>query len=187
MALTERTTRRWTIDDYHRAIEAGVFSSDGRLELIDGAILVMGPQLGPHATGSSLVVEALRGVFGHGWVIREQKPLSLGQLSEPEPDVAVVRGAIRDYVQGHPTRAELVVEIADSSLHLDRTEKGEVYARAGIPDYWILILSRRCLEVRRDPDTDTGVYQELHTYGEDAVVSPLAALDASIVVRDLLP
>jgi Uma2 family endonuclease len=187
MALTERITRRWTIDDYHRAIEAGVFGPEERLELIDGQIIVKSPQLGPHASGCSLVVEALRAVFGTGWLIREQKPLTLGQDSEPEPDVAVVRGAIRDFVQGHPTSAALVVEVADTTLRLDRRDKAALYARAGIAEYWILNLPNRRLEVRRDPDPATGEYRQLSTYHEDAVVAPLAAPGAAIAVRDLLP
>lgn len=187
MAVTDRVTRRWTIDDYHRAIEAGVFGPEERLELLNGEIVVMSPQLGPHASGSSLVVEALRAAFGPGWVIREQKPLSLGQVSEPEPDVAAVRGAIRDFVREHPRSAGLVVEVADTSVRLDRTDKAEIYARAGIPEYWILNLPGRCLEVRRDPDPAQGEYRQLTTHGEDGAVSPLAAPDASIAVRDLLP
>jgi Uma2 family endonuclease len=187
MAVTDRATRRWTIDDYHRAIEAGVFHPSERLELINGEIRVMSPQLGPHASGSSLVVEALRAVFGTGWVIREQKPLSLGQISEPEPDVAVVRGAIRDFVDGHPRSAALVVEVADSSVHFDRTDKAEIYARAGIADYWIVNIPGRCLEVRRDPDPGAAEYRQLATYAETDAVSPLAAPDAMVPVRDLLP
>jgi Uma2 family endonuclease len=187
MALTERTTRRWTIDDYHRAIEAGVFGPDERLELIDGEIIVMSPQLGPHATGVGLVDDALRPVFGTGWVVRVQLPLTLEPGSEPEPDVAVVRGVRRDFSQGHPTTAELLVEVADTTLRLDRTDKAELYARAGIPDYWILNLPGRRLEVRRDPDPATGEYRQLSTCDEESIVSPLAAPDASIAVRDLLP
>jgi Uma2 family endonuclease len=187
VALTERTTRRWTVADYHRAAEAGVFSAEERLELIEGEIYVMSPQLGPHATGCSLVEEALRDAFGSGWVVRAQKPLSLGQVSEPEPDVAVVRGAIRDFAREHPTTAVLVVEVADTTLRFDRGDKAELYARAGILDYWIVNLSVRRLEIRRDPDPATGEYRQLSTHGEDATVSPLAAPQASIAVRNLLP
>jgi Uma2 family endonuclease len=187
MALTVPTRRRWTVADYHRATEAGVFGPEERLELIGGEIIVMSPQLGPHATATTITQLKLQAIFSEGWVVRIQLPLTLGEESEPEPDLAVVRGRPEDFWEDHPTTAELVVEVADTTLRFDRRDKAMQYARAGISDYWILNLPGRRLEVRRDPDPATGEYRQVSTHGADADVSPLAAPHASIRVGDVLP
>jgi Uma2 family endonuclease len=187
MALTGSVKKRWTVEEYHRAAEAGVFRPGERLELIKGEIIVMSPQLGPHATAATKAQLRLQAIFAEGWVVRMQLPLTVGDDGEPEPDLAVVRGTPDDFWEGHPRSAELVIEVADTTLRLDRGDKAEQYARAGIPDYWILNLRGRRLEIRRDPDPVTGAYREVSTYGEEAIVSPLAAPHASVAVRDLLP
>lgn len=125
----------WSRAAYDRAIEAGVFDPDARLELVEGAILAMGPQGSRHFTGIELVVDALRGTFGAGYRVRTQGPLATGEDSEPEPDVAVVAGDVRAYRDAHPTTAVLVVEVSDHSFHRDRTVKQRLYARCGIPEY----------------------------------------------------
>ena len=175
---------RWSRAEYDRAIEAGVFGPDARLELIEGAILAMGPQGSRHFTGIELVVDALRTAFGDGYRVRIQGPLATGEDSEPEPDVAVVAGGARAYRDAHPTTALLVVEVSDTSLHTDRTVKQRLYARCGIPEYWILALPDRCLEVYRDPGAD-GYRSVIHRAGES--VAPLAHPDAAIAVASLLP
>jgi Uma2 family endonuclease len=108
--------RSWTRTEYERAITAGVFHEDERLELIAGHLIVGEPQNSPHATAVELAVDALRTAFGTGWRVRMQLPLALGEDAEPEPDVAVVRGAPRDFRDAHPSHAALVVEVADASL-----------------------------------------------------------------------
>ena len=120
---------RWSRAEYDRAVEAGVFGPDARLELIEGAILAMGPQGSEHFTGIELVVDALRAAFGAGYRVRTQGPLAAGEDSEPEPDVAVVAGDARSYRDAHPSSALLVVEVSDHSLHRDRTVKQRLYAR----------------------------------------------------------
>jgi Uma2 family endonuclease len=187
MSVAEPALRRWTVAEYYQAAEAGVFHPEERLELIEGEIFRMSPQDSPHATACDLTEDALRGVFGRGYRVRTQKPLSLGADSVPEPDLAVVRGGVRDYAKAHPTTAELVVEVADSSLGYDRNRKAPLYARAGVPDYWILNLSERVLEIYRDPDPANGQYRQITRLGEDESISPLAAPTASILVRELLP
>lgn len=176
---------RWSRAEYDRAIEAGVFGPDARLELIEGAILAMGPQGSEHFTGIELVVDALRGAFGAGHRVRTQGPLAAGEDSEPEPDVAVVAGDARSYRDAHPTSALLVVEVSDHSLHRDRTVKQRLYARCGIPEYWILALPERRLEIYRDPTADGYRSVSIHWAGE--AVAPLDRPDAAIVVDALLP
>lgn len=95
-----------------------------------------------------------RAVLGPGWLVRSQGPIALDDDSEPEPDVAVTRGSRRDYSRRHPSRPALVVEVAESSLSVDREYKGSLYARAGLDDYWILNLVDRVLEVYRAPVAD---------------------------------
>ena len=139
-----------------------------------------------------LATDALRGAFGASAFVQTQSPIDLGELSEPEPDIAVIRGDARDYSQAHPRTALLIVEVAESSLDYDRTEKASLYAAAGIPDYWVLNLRDRRLEVRRDPVPDE---TQLYGYRYESVtvlnagdfVSPLAAPGASIAIVDLLP
>jgi Uma2 family endonuclease len=178
--------RRWTSEEYHRAADAGIFGPEERLELIDGEIYTMSPHRGPHATGVTLAQTALLDVFRAGWVVRVQLPLALGEPTEPEPDVAVVTGKPRDYRDRHPATAVLVVEVADTSLAFDRSTKQPVYAGAGIPEYWIVNLIDRVLEVYRDPDPSAEAYRSVARYAEDEAVSPLAAPGASVAVADLL-
>src|SRR5919198_1146345 len=115
--------RLWTREEYLKMVEAGVFKPGERVELIEGRNVAMSPQNSPHFTAVSLVEEALRTLFGAGYVVRVQGPLDLSPTSQPEPDIAVVRGTIRDYAGAHPTTALLVVEVSDSTLAFDRGEK----------------------------------------------------------------
>ncbi len=192
-ALAEVPRRRWTRSEYHRAARLGLFRPDERLELIGGEVVQkMSPQQTPHATSVQLAEEALRLAFPHGHRVRVQLPLALGEHDEPEPDVAVVLGSIRDYEDEHPTSAMLVVEVADSSLRTDRGPKAGLYAAAGIGDYWIVNLVERVLEVHRDavPMADRPFghgYRSVTRHDESASMAPLAAPATPIRVEDLLP
>ena len=137
--------------EYDRAVEAGAFKPNAKLELIDGELNAMTPEAVSHTIGIDLVAHGLQRVFGPGFYVRIQHPLAVDDYSEPEPDVAVVRGAIRDYDKSHPTSAVLVVEVSNEPLRYDRTVKQRLYARCGIPEYWILALPESRLEVYRDP------------------------------------
>jgi Uma2 family endonuclease len=187
MSIAEPALRRWTVAEYFRAAEAGVFDPEERLELIEGEIFRMSPQDSPHTTALDLTEDVLREIFRSGYRVRTQKPLAIAADSVPEPDIAVVRGSVRDYAKAHPTTAVLVVEVADSTVWYDRNRKAPLYARAGIPEYWILNLRERALEVHRNPDQLSGKYQEITRCQEEGAISPLAAPTASISIRDLLP
>jgi Uma2 family endonuclease len=118
--------------------------------------------------------------------------VALDDDSEPEPDISVVLGSFRDYPRDHPGRAVLIVEIADSSLSLDRALKGSLYARARVPDYWIVNIVERALEVHRDPVADAAAryewrYTTVATLRAGDTITPLAAPDSPISVADLIP
>lgn len=186
------TDRHWTRQEYYRLVELGVLSEDDHVELVGGRIVEMAPQNEPHATSISLSARVIETAFGQSCYARQQQPLSLPGDSEPEPDIAVVTGRPRDYLQSHPTSALLVIEVADTTLYFDRTQKAGLYASAGILDYWLLDVKGRVLEVRRnplsDPDHPFGFrYGDLKTYLPGDIVTPLAAEGKTIKVSDLLP
>ena len=178
-------SHRWSRAEYDRAAVAGVFGPGARLELIDGEILDMTPQGSRHATAFSLVANAVQAAFGPGYYVRMQLPLALADDSEPEPDVAVVEGDVRDYRDTHPRSALLIVEVSDDSLRRDRTVKQRLYARCGVPEYWILSLADAHLEVYRDPAEDGYRTVVVRRAGETVV--PLSRPTATIGVGDLLP
>jgi Uma2 family endonuclease len=185
-------TKRWTRLEYDRLIEKGVFGTEDRIELLGGALVVREPQGSPHAMGIRMAEEALRRVFAAGWDVRGQLPVALDDDSEPEPDISVVPGSFRDYRHGHPPRAVLIVEVAESSLSLDRALKGSLYARARVPEYWIVNLVDRALEVHRDPMADAAArygwwYTTVASLRVGETVTPLSAPDSPISVGELIP
>lgn len=192
MPAPEFRERRWTRVEYDRLIDAGVFQPGEAVELLGGLLVIAEPPGDAHFTAIRLAEDALRAAFGPGWEVRAQGPIALDAESEPEPDVAVVPGTARDYRDGHPTHAVLVVEVAESSLRSDREDKGGLYARAGIADYWIVNLVDRVVEVHREPGPEPAApfgwrYQSVTTVGPEGSVAPLAAHRSPIPVADLLP
>jgi Uma2 family endonuclease len=192
MATHTLPTRPWTRKEYDRLVHLGILHEDEPVELIGGQMIVAEPKGSPHMTALGLTADALRIAFGAGWVVREQAPIALDDESEPEPDIIVVAGHQRDYRREHPSRPALVVEIADSSLAFDRHHKGSVYARAGLPDYWIVNLRRRVLAVYRNPVAHDRArygwkYADVRVLRTGAAIAPLAAPTASITLADLLP
>jgi Uma2 family endonuclease len=173
-------------------IEVGVFHPGEPVELLGGELIVSEPQGTAHYTAVGLVEDALRAALGTGWLVRAQGPIALDDESEPEPDVAVAPGERRDYRREHPSRPVLVVEVSESSLQIDREQKGSLYARAQLQDYWVLNLVDRVLEVYRHPTPDTSApfgwrYAAPLIVGPGSFVTPLAVPDARVAVSDLLP
>ena len=185
------TVRRWTRAEYDRLVDLGVLRGDP-VELIGGQLVVAEPQGSYHATAIGAADDALRAALPPGWVVRAQMPVALDDESEPEPDLAVVPGARADYRAGHPARPVLVIEVADSSLAFDRADKGSLYARGGVGDYWIVNLVDRVLEVYRAPGPDPGApygwrYRTVAELEPGATIAPLALPAARLAVADLLP
>jgi Uma2 family endonuclease len=162
--------------------DLGVFEGR-RAMLIGGIILEEGPMNPPHALTLEVVVETLRTSFGSGWRFRSQLPLVLGQNLDPVPDLAVLAGTPRGS-SGHPTMADLVVEVADTSLNFDTNEKRLLYAMAGIREYWVVDINGRRLLVYRDPQG--GDYTKQQTLGPADAVAPLVLPGATVRVADLL-
>lgn len=176
--------RIWTKKEYYKLIDIGFFNGK-RAELIEGEIIEMSPMKTPHAVTIGLVESVLREVFGKSFVVRGQLPIDFNEINEPEPDVAVVKGNIRDYLESHPKTGELIVEISASTLNYDRNVKGKLYAQNGIQDYWIIDLKKRRIEVYRSPKFDK--FQESTFFYENDEISPLAKPAAKIKVSELLP
>jgi Uma2 family endonuclease len=187
MTLAEPQIRRWTTNEYHRLAEGGWFQ-DQRVQLIEGEILQMAPPGHSHVKAIQRVHDALKAAFGPRHWIRIQSPLrSLGD-SEPEPDLAVAEHGMDAY-QDHPTTALLVVEVADSSLRLDRRKAG-LYAASGIAEYWIVNLIDRRVQVFRQPGPDAA--REFgHRYavefeaGGTETIAPVAKPAFAIAVEDV--
>lgn len=185
------TPRLWSRKQFESLHGQGFFEGR-RAFLLRGVILEEGTMDPPHATGVTLVHQWLSRVAAAGQYPRTQLPLDLGADTEPLPDVALVRGSARDYTVDHPTAAHtlLVVEVADSSQHFDLTTKAELYAEAGIVEYWVLDVLNKRLTVLTSPTTlPPGGYAYLSTatYQPTDSVAPLAAPTSPVLVSDLLP
>lgn len=178
------TVASTTREEYERMAAAGVFQ-DRRVELLDGVVYEMTPQLSPHAATVMQAHEVLRAILPPGFSIRSQMPLALGGKSMPEPDLAIVPGGPRDYYAAHPSGALLIVEVADTSSVRDRKRKGPIYAKAGIQDYWIINLGRDIVEVYRDPAD--GTYKTRLILRRGDRIMPLGFPEATITIDDLLP
>ncbi len=147
------TPKRFTIDEYHRLIELGFLKEGDRIELIRGELIQMVAKGMPHTVCSSILCRQLDRLLGDRAVIRRQDPITLPNQSEPEPDVVIARGRDEDYLAHHPYPEDilLVVEISDSTLIYDQTKKLELYAEAGIYNYWVVNLNAYQLEHYSQP------------------------------------
>ena len=161
-------------------IEAGILGEDEHVELLEGEIVQMSPQEPPHARATRLFNRSL----GDQYIVRPQLPLTLRD-SEPEPDLAIVRAADEASARRHPEGALLVVEVANSSVRCDLNVKARVYARARIPEYWLVVVRKRLVEVLRDPDPKTGVYRTHFTASLKDTVTPQKVRRVKLEVRSL--
>ena len=182
----------WTVADFERLFDAGFFAPDARLELIEGEIFETMTQRTPHSVAVMLSQDVFTRIFSKDFRVRVQLPMVLGESSKPEPDLAVVEGAPRDYLESHPSTAILAVEISDTTLVTDQTTKSSLYARAGIEEYWIVNLVERTLEVRRQPSARADAlfgwdYRSMQILLPGESVAPLRAPSVSVGVDELLP
>ena len=182
---------RWTVEAYRKLGETGLFH-DVKTILIGGEVFTMVLPKPPHDVALNLADAYLRAACPAGHYVRNQQGLDVGTHNDPGPDLAVVPGSIRDHLTRTPTTAVLVVEVSHTTLFMDTTTKAELYATAGVPDYWVLDLENRRLIVYRDPEPlpaglGATAYRTRVTHGPDDTVAPLAAPAAAVRVADLLP
>jgi Uma2 family endonuclease len=183
IAMTLAITQ-WSIEDYHRMIDAGVL--EGRqVELLNGKIVDMPPEGTPHAHLSDEAADYLRELLRGRAKIREAKPITLSDNSEPQPDIAIVQPLGDEYFEHHPYPENIfwLIEFSDSSLSKDLETKSKIYAAAGINEYWVINLKQRKLIIFRSP-TDEG-YEFKQTLNEGAI-APFAFQDVQISVQRLL-
>lgn len=184
--MSVRVHHRFTVDEYYRMAEVGLIPRGARVELLDGQIVDMMP-IGPFHSG---VVNRLNALFLRinpgGWMVVPQNPVQLSANSEPQPDLMLVKSRPDFYTRSHPCPDDvfLVIEVSDSSLDFDRSEKLPIYGKAGIAELWIVNLQDRQIEVYRDPHF-TG-YGTTTIFREGDHAAPAAFPDAQISVADLL-
>lgn len=183
---------RVSVEQYHAMIESGALDEDAQIELLEGWLVEKMSKSPAHTLSTNLVLNYLREIVPSDWMIRSQEPITLSD-SEPEPDVCVIKGQPRQFAITHPDAkaVSLVVEVADSSLGRDRGSKKRVYAKSGIPVYWIVNLVDRWVEVYTDPlpTAQEPEYRTHCTYGIDEQLPvTIDGVESGLVyIRDLLP
>ena len=178
-------TAKFTLDDYHRMIDAGILAHRP-VELLNGDIIEMAPEGEPHAYTNTEARDYLIALLGESAKIRDAKPISIpSSNSEPEPDLAIVRPLGRAYREHHPYPEDIfwLIEFSDSSLKKDLDPKAKLYAAAGILDYWVVNLNAQQVVVLRNPVN--GSYQSEQVLSQGNIF-PLAFLDIAVSVQRLL-
>jgi Uma2 family endonuclease len=183
---------RLTVAQYHAMAKAGILGEDEPVELLEGWLVRKMTKYPPHSVATTLTRQALERRLPPGWYVPSQEPITTPD-SEPEPDLMVVRGNPRDYLERHPgpEAAALVIEVAESSLSQDRGTKKRLYARARVQVYWIVNLIERQVEVYTEPSgpRKRPDFRRRRNYAEVEEVPVL--LDGvevgRIPVRELLP
>ena len=181
---------RWTREQFYEMGDMGLFEGR-RAILVEGEILAM-PAMGDLHRGVIILADqVLREVFGKDFFVSVQCPFDVGKATDPEPDIAIIEGSVRNFFGRGLTEAALIVEVSDTTYAYDRREKASLYASAGVQDYWIIRLKTRQLEVRRQPVPDEAQpfgfgYSELTVHDSGTLVQPLSA-PHPVAVSALLP
>ncbi len=178
---TATRPHQFTVADYHRMVAAGILNEDSRVELIRGQIVDMAPIGAPHLNMVNRLTRLLPAILGDLGVLSVQNPVRLDDGSEPQPDVAVLKPRPEEYETATPRAADvlLVIEVAETSLDDDRAVKAPLYAGSGIPEYWIVNIVDRVVEVYRQPEN--GLYLQTRRVGADGM------LDVLMVPGNALP
>jgi Uma2 family endonuclease len=180
------THHRFTVEEYYRMAETGILQPDVRVELLDGEIHDMSP-IGPlHGGVLNRLIRLFASLARGRWLVSAQNPARLDNYSEPQPDLMLLKPAPDDYTSHHPFPDDvlLLIEIADSSLLHDRKRKVPAYARASIPEVWIVNLTNRSIEVYTDPQFTN--YGSIAILGSGDKAVPQAFSDVSVDVSELL-
>ncbi len=179
--------RLFTVEEYDRMIETGILGEDERVELLEGRIVKMSPKGIPHAAINDHIGRYFIKHFDERVVVRTQNPIRLSDNSEPEPDIVLAAPNPKRYFDRHPAPSDilLLVEIADSTLSVDRNYKSRLYAAAGIIQYCIVNVQTNELEDYRDPSPDG--YRSKQTYGAEQGFNLVAFPEVTVGVRELPP
>jgi Uma2 family endonuclease len=179
---------RCSVERYHAMIDAGIVGADDRVELLDGLIVDKMSKNPPHSAATRAGRKALERIVPAGWFVDDQEPITLSG-SEPEPDLAVIRGDDSHYSARHPGPSDvgLVVEISDATLDRDRILKKRIYATAGIPCYWLVNLVYRRIEVYSDPKSCDYSRCDVYRPEDSAPVILDGCEVGSVAVSTLLP
>jgi Uma2 family endonuclease len=181
---------RFSVEQYHQMVRLGILGDDDPVELLEGWLVYKMPKNPPHRATTKLTRNALEAIISEDWYVDTQEPVTLID-SEPEPDVVIVRGNTRDYLDRHPGAQDiaLVIEVSDTTLERDRTSKKRLYARAGIPVYWIINLPEQQIEVYSEPVIEEVIYQRRQDYAlSDRIPVAIAGqIIGHLSVGDLLP
>lgn len=180
------TRRPLTVAEYHQMGEAGILTEDDRVELIEGQLIAMSPIGSDHSGTVNALNRMLVRAVGDRGVVAVQNPVQLDDFSEPQPDFCVLKPRDDDYRRATPRPHEvlLIIEVAKSSLAYDRAVKRALYARYGIPEFWIVNLAANEVEVCRGPAGEQ--YASVSHIGRDGVLDPELLPGATIPVAALL-
>ena len=178
------TTYKWTIENYHQAIEKGIFDRES-VELLRGEIIVMSPEREAHAYYSTEAGDYLRSLLGNMAKIREAKPITLPTNSEPEPDIAIVKPLGKEYLKHHPYPEDIfwVIEFSQTTLSKDLGEKKDIYAEAGILEYWVVDLENLQLKIFRDSINNNYTSELTLKTGQ---ISPLSFPRITIDIKQII-
>jgi Uma2 family endonuclease len=185
--IATSTTRLWTVEEYYRMVETGILAPDERVELIEGEVISMASKKPPHVLVSELSSEYLRELLADAAYIRRQDPVHLNDLSEPEPDIAVVFPPLRRYFDHHPSPEEifLIVEVADATLQFDLKRKAAAYAKSEIQDYWVVDVNKNQVYIFREPVA--GTYTKMEVMSDRDTIRLLAFPDIEVVFQEFFP
>lgn len=176
--------RLFSIEDYHKMIDAGILTPDDRVELINGEIIIMSPIKSAHASIVDILSQELVVNLHQQATIRTQNPISISNHSEPEPDIAVVINRSDRYRNSHPLPNEtlLVIEVSDSTLIKDQKIKAPLYAQANISEYWIVNIPEQQIEIYCQPKNGQYLARNIVPLGQIATSSSINfSIDTSIL------
>lgn len=174
-----------TLDEYHKMGEAGIFDEDDRLELIEGTLIDMAPVGSDHAGKVIQLNTVLNTAFSGRVLVSQQNPIRLGEHSEPQPDVAILRLREDFYRTSHPQPQDilLLIEVSDTTVRYDREIKIPLYARHDIPEVWLIDLPHEQLEIYRQPSHDG--YRQILRPAKDERIAPALLPDTTLAISDL--
>ncbi len=174
-----------TVDEYYRMAKAGILTENDRVELINGEIIQMAPIGSKHAAAVNRFSNLLKELLARKVIVSVQNPIKINELNEPEPDITILRNRDDFYEDDHPTADDvlIVIEISDTTIAYDREIKLPVYAKAGIPEFWLVNLHRQELEVHNSPSLDVYKKREIIKHGDKVKLPDLGIeIDAGLLL-----